>query len=160
MGISAEKLVKYTIKLISKTYGIDYEEVKNVSKKVIKSARNYDSQLLGMMEEMMDLGNVGSEEELEEFDIEVLKMYCRIKELDDTLSDKKIRASVWNSIQEEFELDSDDSDDSETGSEIDSEISESEVEELKEPESVSAGMTLLSEPVKKKKKNKEVVINV
>jgi len=156
MSSSAEKLVKYTIKLISKSYDLDYEEVKNVSKKVIKSARNYDDQLLGMMEEMLDLGNVGSEEELEEFDIDTLRIYCRIKDLDDTLSDKKIRASVWNSIQEEFELDTDD--DESGDSDIDSEISESEIipaqpEPEPEPEPVA-------EPKPKKKKSKETVINV
>jgi len=70
MSSSAEKLVKYTIKLISKSYDLDYEEVKTISKKVIKSARNYDDQLLGMMEEMLDLGNIGSEEELEEFELD------------------------------------------------------------------------------------------
>jgi len=151
MSNSAEKLVKYTIKLISKSYDLDYEEVKNVTKKVIKNARNYDEQLLGMMEEMLDLGNIGSEEELEEFDIEVLKLYCRIKDLDDSLSDKKIRQNVWNSIQEEFELDSDDED---SDSDNDSEISESEITSLNEPEPEPE-----PEPVKKKKRSKEVIIN-
>jgi hypothetical protein len=151
MSNSAEKLVKYTIKLISKSYDLDYEEVKNVTKKVIKNARNYDEQLLGMMEEMLDLGNIGSEEELEEFDIEVLKLYCRIKDLDDSLSDKKIRQNVWNSIQEEFELDSDEED---SDSDNDSEISESEITSLNEPEPEPE-----PEPVKKKKRSKEVIIN-
>ena len=51
---SAEKLVKQTIKLIGKNYDLDYENLKISSKKVIKLARNYDSVLLGMMEELLD----------------------------------------------------------------------------------------------------------
>jgi hypothetical protein len=134
MGTSAEKLVKQCIKLISKTQELDYEELKSDAKKVIKMARNYDEQLLGMMEELIDLGNIGSEEELDEFDIEVLKVYCRIKELDDSVSDKKIRASVWKNIQEEFELDSEESDD------------DSALEDLEEEDLESSGSESDAEP--------------
>ena len=120
-SMSAEKLVKYTVKYISKTQELDYNELKNSSKKVIKMAREFDQQLLGLMEDLLDLANVGSIEELFEFDIEVIKTYCRIKDLDDTLSDRKLVESVWKNMQEEFELDESDSGDSETDSESEDE---------------------------------------
>ena len=123
MSNSAEKLVKQTIKLLAKTQELDYEELKMDAKKLIKMARNFDETLLGMMEEIMDLGNVGSEEELEEFNPEVLKIYCRIKEIDDSGSDNSLRARVWNNIEEEFELDSE--------SEEDESESEDELELIK-----------------------------
>ena len=148
---TCEKLVKYTIKSISKKYQLDYDDLKLNLKKVVKTAKNYDQTVLGMMEEIMDLSSVASQEELEDFDIEVLKMYCRIKELDDSLSDKKIRAQVWNNMQEEFEL-SDDETDSEDESEDETE-DESETEEP-EPKIVE-----IVEPEKKVKKvKKEVTI--
>lgn len=40
MATSAEKLVKQTIKVISKAHGIDYEELKMDTKKLIKAARS------------------------------------------------------------------------------------------------------------------------
>jgi hypothetical protein len=74
-----------------------------------------------MMEEIMDLGNVGSEEELEEFNPEVLKIYCRIKEIDESGSEKSLRARVWNHIEEEFELSDDDESEDESVVESDEE---------------------------------------
>jgi hypothetical protein len=151
MSNSAEKLVKQTIKILSKTQELDYEELKVDAKKIIRAARNFDESLLGMMEEIMDLGNVGSEEELEEFNPEVLKIYCRIKEIDDSGSERSLRARVWKNIEEEFELDTDDDDDDD-----DESVVESESEPEEEPEPVP-------EPVKPKKSKKpkeeqEVVI--
>ena len=126
MSNSSEKLVKYTIKLICKSYELDYDEVKHLTKKVLKTAKKSDEQLLGMMEELLDLGNVGSEEELDEFDTEVLKVYCKIKDIDvSEIPEKKIRSVVWQTIQEEFEL----SESSDSESE-DSEDYESEQEEV------------------------------
>jgi hypothetical protein len=141
MSNSAEKLVKQTIKLLSKTQELDYEELKLDAKKLIRAARNFDESLLGIMESIMDLGNVGSEEELEDFDPEVLKIYCRIKELDYSGSDRTLRARVWNHIEEEFELDSDDDEEESE----DESVVESEVSEEPEPE---------PEPVKPKKSRK------
>ena len=148
---SAEKLVKQTIKLIGKNYDLDYENLKISSKKVIKLARNYDSVLLGMMEELLDLGNVGSIEELSEFNIEVLKIYCRIKELDESGSDKHIKLRVWENIESEFELDSDEESEEESVVESDEEESEEEetiIEVEPEPEVVKV----------KRKKEKKVEI--
>jgi hypothetical protein len=117
---TCEKLVKYTIKSVAKKYNLEYEEVKGNLKKIIKTAKNFDETLLGMMEEIMDLGNVGSPEELEDFNIEVLKIYCRIKELDPEGSDRHIRSRVWKNIESEFELD-EDSENSEEESEEETE---------------------------------------
>jgi len=146
MSNSAEKLVKQTIKIISKTQNLDYEELKMDAKKLIRAARNFDETLLGMMEEIMDLGNVGAEEELEEFNPEVLKIYCRIKEIDDSGSDRTLRGRVWQHIEEEFELESDDDEEEIEESEEDSE-SEEEPEPEQEPERVVK--------IKKSKKPKE-----
>ena len=110
-----------------------------------KLARNFDETLLGMMEEIMNLGNVGSEEELEDFNPEVLKIYCRIKELDDSGSEKSLRSRVWNNIEAEFELESDESEDE---SVVDSE-SDTEPEPEPEPEKIKKT---------KKKKEQEVII--
>jgi len=131
---SAEKLVKQTIKLIGKNYDLDYENLKISSKKVIKLARNYDSVLLGMMEELLDLGNVGSIEELSEFNIEVLKIYCRIKELDESGSDKHIKLRVWENIESEFELDSEEDSEEELDSDEEESEEEPEVEQVIEVE--------------------------
>lgn len=145
MSTSAEKLVKQTIKLISKTQELDYEELKVDAKKVIKMARVYDSEMLAMMEELMELTNVGSAEELMEFNIEVLKIYCKIKELDDSGSERHIRERVWEYIESEFELDSDDESEG-----------ESVVESGDESEDESEVVIQESEPIvikKKKEKN-------
>jgi hypothetical protein len=149
MATSAEKLVKQTIKLLSKTQDLDYEELKVDAKKIIKAARNFDETLLGMMEEMMDLGNIGTPEELEEFNPEVLKVYCRIKELDDSGSDKSLRARVWKNIEEEFEVDSD------SESEEESEEEEAESEEEPEPE---PPVVVKRKPSRKPKEETETVI--
>jgi len=129
MDTTAEKLVKYCIKTISKNQELDYSELKDSCKKVLKMSKLFDQQLYGMMEELLDLGNVGSEEELDDFDMNTLKVYCRIKELDDSVSDKKIKASVWKNIQEEFELnesedESEDESGEESGEESDEELEE------------------------------------
>jgi hypothetical protein len=136
-SVSAEKLVKQTIKLLSKTQELDYEECKMDAKKLIKAGRNFDESLLGMMEEIMELGNVGSREELEEFNAEVLKIYLRIKDLDESGSDSSVRSRVWKAIEAEFELDSDEesgaSSESESESEIVIEEEASSDEEVPEP---------------------------
>jgi len=153
MVTSYEKVVKYTIKTLAKSLELDYEELKNECKKVLKMSKKLESQLYGVMEDLLELGNVGSEEELDEFDIEVLKVYCKIKDLDDTLSDKKIRSNVWKSIQEEFEFDDDDDDEDEE----DLEDLEDEEDLDDEPEVVEIEKPKILEsstkpPIPKKKK--------
>ena len=148
MSHSSEKLVKYTVKTISKKYNIDYEELKQVTKKIIKTARNADETLLGMMEELLDMGSCASEEELVDFNIEVLKIYCRIKDIDSSGSDKSIRRRVWDHIEEEFEDESDDEDSD--GDDSGDSVEESEDEIVPEPEPEIK--------VKKSKPKKEKVV--
>lgn len=101
--MNAEKFVKHALKVIAKLNDVDYEQLKNVTKKVIKAARNYDERQLGIMEELLDLtNNVSCEEDLEEFDIEVLRIYCQIKDIDQSGSDKSIRSRVWQNFEEEY----------------------------------------------------------
>jgi hypothetical protein len=122
-----EKLVKLTLKVIAKSFEVEYDELKLNAKKVIKMAQTQDEKTLGIMEELMDLSEIGSKEELNDYDLETLKIYCRIKEIDySKLSEKGLRAAVWDNMESEYsESDSDsDSDDSE-----DSEDSESESED-------------------------------
>ena len=131
MSTTCEKLVKYALKSIAKKYNLEYSQLKEDFKKVVKTAKKYDESLLGMMEEMMDLGNVGSPEELEDFNIEVLKIYCKIKEIDSDGSERHLRSRVWKNIESEFELD--ESEESEEESVVDSdEEEEEEIEEIKE----------------------------
>ena len=131
MSTTCEKLVKYALKSIAKKYNLEYSQLKEDFKKVVKTAKKYDESLLGMMEEMMDLGNVGSPEELEDFNIEVLKIYCKIKEIDPEGSERHLRSRVWKNIESEFELD--ESEESEEESVVDSdEEEEEEIEEIKE----------------------------
>lgn len=137
MAANSEKLIKKAIKLISESTEIEYEELKIVCKKVLRAAKNYDQQMLGTMEELLDLGDISSEEELADFDIEVLKIYCKIKDIDPSGSDKAIRTRVWEHFEEELEMESD-SDDSE------------EEESDEEPEPV----------VIKKKKEKKVLVEI
>lgn len=145
---TCEKLVKYTIKSIAKKYQIDYDQLKSDFKKIVKLAKNYDQTILGMMEEIMDLGNVGSPEELEDYDIEVLRVYCKIKDLDPEGSDKHIRARVWKNIESEFELD-DEEEDSEDDTDVDSDDDEEEEEEIPAPPPQSP-----IEVIEKKKKKR------
>jgi hypothetical protein len=143
---SCEKLVKYTMKAVAKKFSIDYEEIKSTLKKVIKTAREYDESILGMIEQIMEIGNIERPEDLEEFDIEALKMYARIKDIDTAdISDRHIRARVWKFIESEFALD-EDSEEEDSEEDTDSEEdSESESEEEPEEEIV---------PVVKQKKKK------
>ena len=129
MSTNCEKLVKYALKSISKKYNLDYAQLKEELKKVVKTAKKYDESILGMMEEIMDLGNIGSPEELEDFNIEVLKIYCKIKEIDFDGSDRHIRSRVWKNIESEFELD--ESEESEDESVVESD-EEEEIVEIKE----------------------------
>jgi len=163
MNNNYEKLVKTTIKHIAKLNNLDYEKLKVDAKKIIKLAKNYDEQLLGMMEELLDINNVSCEEELVDIDIDVLKIYCHIKEIDlESSSDRGIRRKVWENIEMENEFeDSDDSEDSEDNDFIE-EVSESEQEPESEPEPVvkkerSKHSKDSKEPKKKVKKDVNVV---
>lgn len=149
MSTSAEKLVKQTVKLLAKSLDLDYDELKMDAKKVIKMARTFDESLLGLMEELLDLGNIGSPEELEEFGYDTLKVYCKIKEIDDSGSERSLRARVWQHIEEEFELESDDESEDESVVE-----SESDEEEIVQPVQLLPKLLKLKN-LKKPKKTKK-----
>jgi len=151
MSNNYEKLVKHTLKVVSKANGLDYNKLKMDSKKIIKLAKTYDEQLLGMMEELLDLANVTAEEELVDFDIDVLLVYCRIKEIElESSSDKNIRKKVWENIELENEVDDSDEESDSDDEDVIEEESESEEEPEPEPEPV----------VEKKKKTKKVAVTV
>ena len=154
---TCEKLVKYTVKSIARKYNIDYDELKESVKKVVKIAKNFDENILGMMEEIMDLGNVGSPEELEDFNIEVLKIYCKIKELDTDGSDRHIRSRVWKNIESEFELDDSENSEEESDEESDEELDEDE-EEIQEEKIVELPPET-PKPLSSKEKKKRVKFN-
>ena len=156
MNNNYEKLVKTTIKHIAKLNNLDYEKLKVDAKKIIKLAKNYDEQLLGMMEELLDINNVSCEEELVDIDIDVLKIYCRIKEIElESSSDRGIRRKVWENIEMENEFDdSEDSDDSDDNDFIE-DVSESEQEP--EPEPVVKEKERNKDSKKKVKKDVNVV---
>jgi hypothetical protein len=122
MTTSAEKLVKQTIKTIAKMHELDYTELKSENKKIMKMARTFDQELLGLMEELLDLPDCASIEELADFNIEALKIYCRIKELDDSGSDKSIRKRVWEYLETEDSESEYESEDSDQESEAESEV--------------------------------------
>lgn len=160
MNNNYEKLVKSALKLVAKSNDLDYDKLKSDAKKIIKLAKNYDEQLLGMMEELLDLPNVSCPEELADIDIDVLRIYCRIKEIDiDNSSERSIRRKVWENIEAEIEESDeseleelDDSDDSESELvEATAESDESEVELVEEPE---VEPPVQEEPEKKKKVSK------
>ena len=160
---TCEKLVKYTIKSIAKKYQHDYDDLKSDFKKIIKIAKNYDQTILGMMEEIMDLGNVGSPEELEDYDIEVLKIYCKIKDLDPEGSDKHVRARVWKNIESEFEIDDDDEDEDDSDEDQDSDSDEDQDSDEEDPDVQNIIRELPPPPpspqvVSEKKKKKRVHI--
>jgi hypothetical protein len=128
--MSAEKYVKHALKLIAKVNGVDYEKLKISVKKVIKEARNHDQRQLGLMEELLDLtNNVSCLEDLDEYDMEVLNIYCQIKDIDQSGTEKAIKARVWENFEEEYGDSEEDS--------IESESSEPEDESEVEVEIVS-----------------------
>ena len=158
MVTSYEKVVKYTIKTLAKSLDLDYEELKNECKKVLKMSKKLESQLYGVMEDLLELGNVGSEEELDEFDIEVLKVYCKIKDLDETLTDKTIRSNVWKSIQEEFEFDDDDDEEDDLGEDDDLDEEDDDLDEDPEIVEIEKTKSVESSPKPSIIKKKRVVV--
>jgi len=132
--MSSETFVKQAIKTIAKATDTDYEELKRVVRKVLKSARNYDQSQLGVMEELLDFtNNVSCEEDLGEYDIETLRVYCQIKDIDPSGSDKSIRARVWENFEEEYGPGSDDESELESIDESLDELVEESEEELPPP---------------------------
>jgi len=109
--MNSEKIVKLAIKSIAKATDMEYEELKSVSKKVLKMAKTYDSELMGRIEEILELQDVTSEEEMLEFDVDTLKMFCDIKEIEHSGSEKSVRHNVWKYLEDQFEVEDSESDD-------------------------------------------------
>jgi len=141
--MNSEKIVKLAIKRIAKATDIKYEELKAISKKVLKMAKTYDLELMARIEEILELQDVSSEEELLEFDVDTLKMFCDVKEIEHSGTEKSVRHNVWKYLEEQFEMD-----ESEEGSDSES---DQESDEEPEPEEV------IPVKVSKKKKSVEVV---
>ena len=134
--MNSEKIVKLAIKTIAKATDMGYEELKSVSKKVLKMAKTYDSELMARIEEILELQDVTSEEEILEFDLDTLKMFCDIKEIEHSNTEKSVRHNVWKYLEEQFEIDDSDSD-SDEGSDLEEEPdSDPEPEPVPEPVNV------------------------
>jgi len=153
--MSSEKYVKQALKVIAKLNDVDYEQLKRATKKVLKAAKESDERQLGLMEELLDMtNNVSCEEDLDEFDIEVLKVYCQIKDLDPSGSDKSIRSRVWMNFEEEYGGSDDDSED-----DVSEDLSDEEEEEESEIEvEVKQKKGKKPEPVVIKKSKKEAKV--
>ena len=127
--------LKKTLKLISKEYEIPYEELKGSARKYLKTAKTYDESLYQRIEELIELNDISDVAELNEYDIDVIKMFCKLKEIDFSGTEKEIRKRVAQFFEDLFEdLEELDSSDEESESEPESESVDSDEES-------SAGVT-------------------
>jgi len=132
--INMEVQLKKTLKVISKEYEIPYEDLKNTSKKYLKYAKSYDTTLYQTIDELLELVEISDVSEIDEYDINTIKMFCKLRDIDFSGSEKEIRkrvASYFEDLFEELddsELDDEDSD-SDSDSESDPEEPDSEPEE-------------------------------
>ena len=149
--------LKKTLKLISKEYEIPYEELKGTARKYLKTAKTYDESLYQRIEELIELNDISDVAELNEYDIDVIKMFCKLKEIDFSGTEKEIRKRVAQFFEDLFEdleeLDSE----SEESEESESEESESE-ESVDSDEESSAGVSEVRQKKQElKKESKESV---
>ena len=120
--------LKKTLKLISKEYEIPYEELKGTARKYLKTAKTYDESLYQRIEELIELNDISDVVELNEYDIDVIKMFCKLKDIDFSGSEKEIRKRVAQFFEDLFE----------DLEELDSESEESESETEPESDSVDS----------------------
>ena len=148
--------LKKTLKLISKEYEIPYEELKGTTRKYLKTAKTYDESLYQRIEELIELNDISDVAELNEYDIDVIKMFCKLKEIDFSGTEKEIRKRVAQFFEDLFEdLEELDSESEETESE--SEESQSE-ESVDSDEESSAGVSEVRQKKQEvKKESKESV---
>jgi hypothetical protein len=123
-----ETHVKKTLKLISNQYEIPYEELKSTVKKYLKLAKSFDENLYTNIEELLELVEISNVEEINDYDISVLKMFCKLKQLDPSGSEKEVRKRVTQYFEDLFE-ELDELSDSEEESESES-LEESESDSL------------------------------
>ena len=107
-----EVILKKALKIISTNHSIPYETLKSTTKKYLKYAKNYDESLYETIDELLSLVDITSLEELEEYDINTLKMFCKLRDIESSGTEKDIRKCVASYFEEVFEdmdnLDSDD----------------------------------------------------
>ena len=150
----AEVILKKTLKHLSSTFKISYNDIKMASRKYLKVARNQDENFYSTVEQLLDLTEVSSEEELGEIDLGVLKLYCRLKDLDETVSEKHIRKNIWEHLMEEYDDDEeeDDEDDELEDLEEEDELDELGEQEIKVPDLEPVVLEVKSTSSKKSKK--------
>ena len=141
-----ESMLKKTLKLISNDFELKYEDLKNCNKKYLKAAKSYDKNLYSNINELIELNDISSTEELDEYDIEILKMYCKLRDIDHSGSDSSVRKRLAEYFEDYFE-DLEYTDSEESDEEPDSDPEESEVESEIKPE-----VKKVNEKIKKEKK--------
>jgi hypothetical protein len=143
--------IKKTLKVISKEYEIPYEELKNTAKKYLKSAKSYDENLYTTIDELLALVDINTLEEIDEFDINTLKMLCKLRDIDMSGSEKDIRKRVRDYFEELFEdIDSDEDSEEESDESVSDDESEVDSEQIKSSaKSQSAAAAPEAKPKKK-----------
>ena len=140
--------LKKTLKLISKEYEVPYEELKGTARKYLKTAKTYDESLYQRIEELIELNDISDVAELNEYDIDVIKMFCKLKDIDFSGSEKEIRKRVAQFFEDLFEdLEELDSESEETESE-----SEPETESVDSDEESSAAVSDVKQKKQESKK--------
>lgn len=155
-----EVILKKSLKVISKEYQIKYEDLKSVSKKYLKSAKEFDESLYPSIDSLIELNDISSIEEIDEYDIDIIKMYCKLREIPCSGSEKEIRKNVTEYFEELFEDLEDILTESDSESEDDSDYeseSESESESVNESETKAS---IKKQKVKKIEKKEPEVIEV
>jgi hypothetical protein len=143
--------IKKTIKVISKEYEIPYEELKNTVKKYLKSAKSYDDNLYSTIDELLVLVDINSLEEIDEFDINTLKMLCKLRDIDMSGSEKDIRKRVRDYFEELFEDIESDEDSEESDESVSDDESEVDSEQIKSSAKSQSAAAAAPEPKLKKK---------
>lgn len=158
---SVQHIFKHAIKTISKEYEIPYENLKVSLKKHIKMIKNFDENVLNMIEEVIELDEVTSIDELKQYNPDVLKLYCRLKEIDSSGTDTVVLKRVWQFIEENMESDdSGESDDSDEDSFIDDdEPPESDSEDSVNDKSRITKKKVVNEPNDSSITNNEVKVS-
>jgi len=160
-----ETHIKKTLKLISNQYDISYEELKSTAKKYLKLAKNFDENLYTNIEELLELVEISNVEEINNYDISVLKMFCKLRQLDPSGSEKEVRKRVTQHFEDLFdeldelsdseeESDCESVEESESESLVDSSEDQEVIEDLKN--NVIGNIVVTSE-LKEKKNKKESI---
>jgi hypothetical protein len=152
--MNIESIFKHALKTICKHTDLEYDDLKDMLKKHLKMVKNYEENMIQTFEEVMEMDDVSSLEELEDYDINTLKLYCKIKGLDYSGNEKQLRQVIMTYIEETFDNEPE-SEESEIDleSELESE-SESEPEKVPEKTTEKPAKTVTFEKEQKKKSPK------